>query len=957
MGIGQDAGGDGKVYVSSGGTLLADQQLHLGEGYLGASTGRLSVSGTGSSVHVGQELLVGQWGTGELTVGDGATVSSAGHFSVGTQAGSSGSVLVDGVGSKVSTEAHGIVGDAGTGYMVVQNGGSFHAAGWSALGVVNAGTLDVHTGGDVTFDNDLSLGVLASGQGTLTVNGVGSSAAIGGALTVGQYGTGAMNLANRATVNVAGSAMLVGGNPDGAGTVSVDGAGTTLISNQMLVGWQGTGHLDISNGGEAHSNNQLTIGWQGTGSVSVDGAGSKLSAIGYTSLGDMGAASMTLAHGADFTAGDIVVLGLNSSGNASLAINSGSTVSVAKDVQVGWQGTGTLSVDGLGSTLQVVNGGLFAGWKGTGTINVTNGGTINTNGWAAVGDQAGSHGAMTVDGPGSQFNLTGGMTVGNQGTGTLDITHGGTVNTTGWGTQVGGAAGSSGTVTVDGTGSTWTNSGDLLVGWAGTGSLAVSNGGALSTHVLTVGGDFSSGVGQGTLAISNGGTVNSFDGLIGNSSGSTGKATVDGAGSVWNISTDLEVGLSGAGSSGTLDIKNGGAVTVGSSLGIGLNGSTGAVTVDSAGSLSVVGGIALGYASTGPGTLAITNGGSVSTSYGAIAATAGSVGSLTVDGLGSTWTTSDHLNVGESGTGSLVITHGGAVSSVSVTVAANGGSTGTVTVDGGTLNTSSLTINTGGTVNFNSTSLTAGAINSSTLTNAGQFTINTRDPIAGSADVRTLGATVSNLATGRVDVNLANDASVTFTGPVTNDGLFKVTQLTGTSGGVTSFTGTFTNNGTFISDPTTTHFTDLFNFGQFTAGPGDTIIVDHGFVNNGTVDIFGGAEFYGDYSGPGTLQFHISSASDRLFFNSGFTGSLELIFDPGYLLTGTENFLYFGQGAYLTDLLIGGVDHGSAGYTGGGYLSGGGTFIPASSVPDTAGTLGLLGGALLALAAIRRRVA
>jgi len=424
-------------------------------------------------------------------------------------------------------------------------------------------------------------------------------------------------------------------------------------------------------------------------------------------------------------------------------------------------------------------------------------------------------------------------------------------------------------------------------------------------------------------------------------------------------------------------------------MGIGDNGNAGTVTVDGAGSqLSVAGGVALAGGS-GPGTgelvvangglvsisedlqvgtvghgdLTITGGGNLSSGISAggyttsIGTMAGSSGAVTVDGAGSTWTTSDHLLVGEAGAGSLAITHGGAVSASSVIVATNVGSTGTVTVDGGTLNTAALTINSGGTLNYNSSSLTAGAINSSTLTNSGQFTINTRNPIAGSADVRTLGATVANLAAGRIDVNLANDASVTFTGPVTNDGLFKVTQLAGTSGGVTTFTNTFTNTGTFISDPTTTHFADLFNFGQFTAGPGDTIIVDHGFVNNGMVDIFGGAEFYGDYSGPGSLQFHISSATDRLFFSSGFTGSLELIFDPGYLFSGTENFLYFGQGAYLTELLIGGVSYGSAGYAGAGYLSGNGTFVPASSVPDTAGTLGLLGVSLLALAAVRRRVA
>ena len=66
-------------------------------------------------------------------------------------------------------------------------------------------------------------------------------------------------------------------------------------------------------------------------------------------------------------------------------------------------------------------------------------------------------------------------------------------------------------VTVDGAGSTWTNSGDLYVGNCG----------------------------SGTLSISNGGSVSNANGYIGYYSGYTGRVTVDGAGSTWTNSGHL----------------------------------------------------------------------------------------------------------------------------------------------------------------------------------------------------------------------------------------------------------------------------------------------------------------------------------------------------------------------------------------------------------------------------------
>ena len=93
---------------------------------------------------------------------------------------------------------------------------------------------------------------------------------------------------------------------------------------------------------------------------------------------------------------------------------------------------------------------------------------------------AGSKGRVTVDGAGSTWTNSGTLSVGDRGGGTLIIQNGAVVSN-GAGT-IGrlAIAGGSGSVTVDGAGSTWTNSGTLKIGDAGTGTLTISNGGTVS---------------------------------------------------------------------------------------------------------------------------------------------------------------------------------------------------------------------------------------------------------------------------------------------------------------------------------------------------------------------------------------------------------------------------------------------------------------------------------------------
>jgi T5SS/PEP-CTERM-associated repeat protein len=102
-----------------------------------------------------------------------------------------------------------------------------------------------------------------------------------------------------------------------------------------------------------------------------------------------------------------------------------------------------------------------------------------------IGDQAGSTGTVDVLGPGSTLNSTGTSVAGGSGSGTLNITDGGAVNT--GTTTIAQNTGSTGTVTVDGSGSQLNDTGTLNVAPSGTGVLDVTNGGAVNVGGTTVG--------------------------------------------------------------------------------------------------------------------------------------------------------------------------------------------------------------------------------------------------------------------------------------------------------------------------------------------------------------------------------------------------------------------------------------------------------------------------------------
>jgi fibronectin-binding autotransporter adhesin len=403
----------------------------------------------------------------------------------------------------------------------------------------------------------------------------------------------------------------------------------------------------------------------------------------------------------------------------------------------GSAGTVTISGDGSAWTK---SGYLAIGRSGNGTLLVETGGQVSDT-VAYLGYEAKASGTATITGNSSTWTNSGLLFVGSSGNGILNIEAGGQVSNafTGF---LGFNAGSTGIATVTGTGSQWSNSTCLFVGYDGSGTLTVANGGmaaigqglfasmnrllgngAIVTNgavldadvvfdatqgahdtltfgmggVLTVnedgGGVLGAGYkGYGTLRIAGGLAVTSSgggniggemidSGYLGYYAGSTGVATVTGTGSKWTNNSSLHVGRSG---SGTLKIEAGGQVSAYCCYLGDKAGSAGTVTIKGDGSRwNSNTSIYVGYH--GNGALNIESGGMVSNAgyyNNYLGYGSGTTGTATITGSGSKWACSFDFIAGFYGSGILNIKDGGQVSNNDARIGYYSGSTGAATIDG-----------------------------------------------------------------------------------------------------------------------------------------------------------------------------------------------------------------------------------------------------------------------------------
>ncbi len=687
-----DSGGDGTLNIKNGG-VVTNTNAYLSTFEDDKAT--VLVDGAGSKWTSSGELQVGVVGPATLDVKNGGVVESV-KGTIGVNTGSVGTVTVDGSGSKWTLTGDLSVGASGT------------------------GTLNIKNGGTVTSVNG-TLGAQSGSTGTATVDGAGSKWTILGNLISGSSGSGTLNITNGGVVS-AGS-FLGGNNSGSTSTVTVDGAGSLLKTTDggLYVNFVGTGSLTVQNGGSVSAADFITI--KSGGSMTVQSGGT-VTNKNYVTVNNgtnptvvvTGAGSKwTISTGGRFNGG--LYIGNEETGN--MKILAGGQVSSGEGY-VGYYGTGTMTVDGAGSKWD--NAGLLHvgegdGNAGTGTLTVQNGGVV-TSASGTIGVKIGDTGTVTVTDAGSKWTMTGDLSVDTGGTGTLNITKGGVVSdvngkiaTTSGGTTL------LGTVTVDGAGSKWTNSGEVIVGDTGPGVLNIQNGGQVDVNggaaKVTLGKQAGS---SGTLNIGKS-DLSTTAGVLnaGEVFGGAGTATVnfnqtDSLTFAPKITGKAEVNQLGTGkttltgistytgdttvSDGTLEVSGGGQITATRDLTVGIiPGKTPIMNVSGAGSsVTVTRYLTVGNDITGAasGTLNITNGGQLTAndeaSFGYYAPA-----SVTVDGIGSTLTLkSDYNYLGDfsgyygAASTSLTVTNQGTFNYGSLKIGYHSfvGETSTLTVDG-----------------------------------------------------------------------------------------------------------------------------------------------------------------------------------------------------------------------------------------------------------------------------------
>jgi T5SS/PEP-CTERM-associated repeat protein/autotransporter-associated beta strand protein len=312
--------------------------------------------------------------------------------------------------------------------------------------------------------------------------------------------------------------------------------------------------------------------------------------------------------------------------------------------------TGTTNISS-GATLDIVSGGAL---NGAGALNNDGAQTISANGvgnfagGANIGTLAGTS-SVTVSGAGAALSVSGGNTVlGTVGgtVSTMTISNGASVSTAQ--DYIGFRRRSTGSATVTGAGTLWTENASQIVGDQGTGSLTIANGAVVNV---------SNGV------------------FIGNNAGGVGSVLVTGAGSTYNV-------LNGSGV--IVDVRNVGSLTVANG---GTVNATGGILVDlfsNAGTINI--GAPAGQTPVAPGTI---NDNGLGINLNAVGST------IVFNHTSSNYT----FNPVISGAGSVVVDAGTTI--FAVTEGYSGNTTingGTLEVDGSIASSKTVTVNSGGTL-------------------------------------------------------------------------------------------------------------------------------------------------------------------------------------------------------------------------------------------------------------------
>ncbi len=858
-----------------------------------ATNATLNLTGMFNNPMMGHHLIVGN------TVGKTGTLNIhgngwwKGYASSDVTVGSAGTgnlnVTTVGILQKSILEANKIsVGDGGIGNATV----SGLNASMTANNVLNVGagsnatgTLSILNQGKVNVVDSLHVGVGNFNDNKVTVSGAASELVLGNDSTnIGFSGKGTLRVENGGKVtNSNGGSISLGGPAGSQGILEVTGANSHLLSTGsqfLFVGSSGSGQVSVTNGGVLEVAT-MRQGQQssGSGSLTVDGNGSLVNLHGnnINFVGESGTGQVSVSNSAVLSSNGSLHFGTNNVGTLDV-MSGGKVYSASGRVGIGAIAGSKATIHGNGSLWSMTDG-VDVGWSSAAEILVQSGGNVVTNG-GRLGVSNGGHGKAVLQGTGTLWNNAGPGTfvVGQSGQGTISISQGAQMNSST--VSFGSLTDGTGSATIEGNGSKWSVSGNMLLGDEGQGTLSLFNGGKLE-----LGNDALLRMGAGKFAIGN--------------------MSVSGTGSQVALGNGASIFVGGMGS-GNLSVVAGGSIVGGSAtLGSSLDSQGSALIRNANSHWSATGNLTVGLS--GQGRLAIENGANVSAAQLFVGQNAGSSGEISLSGTNSFLTTTGNMALGGSGAsdggmGQLKI---GSGSTASVGNQLTLWSQGRLELDGGKLVLTQLNDQGGqfdwqrGTVEFrNNTVLTNPLLdtllgtshtlgNFQTLTTGvtgglvvapGHFTVD-GGKVTGN-NFTNIGSTAVVRGSMQMTGDLLNDVQgtfvvggsgqVVFQGSVQNNGTFIMDSAAAKSSG-----GSFTNNGTITGKGRLEH--QLTNNGIIAVDSGSLLTISGG-INHGHTQIAGGRlnvadqwhnESDGLITGHGVLATSTSSPGGVGLFNNG----------------------------------------------------------------------------------------
>ncbi len=558
--------------ISSGTVLTGSNNQPAGilAGYLGGTappaSGAWPVSGVFGNVTVnnsaditaaaGDGIRAYNYGTGDVTVNDSSGTikaslnnpSPVNGSGIGISAynyGPGNITVMTGVGTTIDAQSSGIFAINEASVAPAASSISVTAYGAINPGFVQTANLSPAAGILAGFQANGVANPAPNVQGNVSITDYAqiSAPAASDGIRGFNYGTGNIQITVEPGVTISAGHFGVAGNANGGGNVQITNNGNVTGTS---AGLEATA---VTSGGLTGA---ITITNNGTIANSA-GAGSPAISINkptnaILTINNNGTITGTVGLGSGTTFYDNAGATWSSSGvtdNATLVVaGAGSVVAVSGGLTVagGSGNIGFLTADS-GSRLNVGTS-FVVGNSGSGNVLLENGAILNA-GSANVANNAGSTGALTIQGTGTSFNLnpatSGFWIVGNSGNATATVQSGATVNV--YGINIGSSTGGSGSLTVDGAGTSLQSS-----------DLSLTSSGA---KVIIAG--FS---GAGTFTVSGGASVNADSVNIGQQTGSHGTVTVTGAGTSLTTTSgffqNLQIGSLG---SANFTISNGAAVT------------------------------------------------------------------------------------------------------------------------------------------------------------------------------------------------------------------------------------------------------------------------------------------------------------------------------------------------------------------------------------------------------------